>query len=295
MNKNFSEILRRIANPFLFGSIIISLCTLSMLLETYVLFGLKIKLDGLAGVVFFATLFLYNFHRLMGVGRIKSEDYGIITGWSARNQFVLLMLAIIGAGGVGIFVFHIVPSILLLLFPLGAFSLLYELPLVRYKHRFNQIRNLWMFKIFMITGVWAIATTLLPALNAGISLRNQEVWLVVAERMVFIFILALCFDARDVHFDVKDHLKTIPVLLGSKGTRVLYRISAVVFIGITAIHYVVLHHSRGLAIAMAASICFTYIIVERALPRRSDYYYLFLVDGMMITQFLFTISLCQLQ
>jgi hypothetical protein len=106
MAENVTSILKRIANPFIFGNIFISACTLSLFLETYLQLGAPVTIDGLAMLVFFATLFLYNFHRLMGVRRIRPEDHGIITGWASKHRFSLFMLAIIGAGGVGFFVFQ---------------------------------------------------------------------------------------------------------------------------------------------------------------------------------------------
>src|SRR5580765_5493867 len=115
MPYNWNDILKRIVNPFIFGNITISVCTLSLFLETYLQLGLPIRIDGLAFLVFFATLFLYNFHRLMGVRRINPDDYGIITGWSAKHRFTLFMLALIGLGGVGFFVFQTSLTIFFLL------------------------------------------------------------------------------------------------------------------------------------------------------------------------------------
>jgi len=187
MPEDLNDILKRIANPFIFGNIIISLCTFSLFLETYLLLGLPVRIDGLAFLVFFATLFLYNFHRLMGVRRIKPEDHGIITGWASKHQFTLLMLALIGVGGVAFFVFQTTILMFLILAVLGTISLLYELPIVRYHKKFQKLRNLWVHKAFMITTVWAVATVLLPAINAGISIYNYQLWLILAERMLFIF------------------------------------------------------------------------------------------------------------
>ena len=159
------DILKRIINPLIFGNIIISLCTLSLFLETYLQLGVPLKFDGLAALVFFATLFLYNFHRLMGIRRIKPEDHGIITGWAAKHQFTLFMLALIGAGGVAIFVFQTSLVIFMILVLLGAISMLYELPVVRHNQQFHRLRKPWIHKAFMITTVWALATVLLPAME----------------------------------------------------------------------------------------------------------------------------------
>lgn len=281
------DILKRIINPLIFGNIIIALCTLSLFLETYLQLGVPLKLDGLAALVFFATLFLYNFHRLMGIRRIKPEDFGIITGWAAKHQFTLFMLSVIGAGGVAIFVFQTSLVIFMILVLLGGISMLYELPIVRHNQQFHRLRNLWIHKAFMITTVWSLATVLLPAMNANFPLTNYHVWLVLAGRMLFIFILALCFDARDVDFDRKDDLVTIPIRYGEKITMDLYKTASAALLLVVVMHYIVLDHYWGIGIAMVASTALTYYVVTKTFPRRSDYYYIFFVDGLMIAQFLF--------
>ena len=290
MNKVIINILRQAADTLTFGNFFIALCAASLVVETYLLLGHPPVVDGLTYFVFFSTLALYNFHRLNGIRRIRPEDQGLITGWAARHRFSLLMLVIIGIGGAGIFVFQLFnrPRILFLLVPLAAVSIFYELPLVRYQKEFERIRNLWLSKAFLITTVWAITTALLPAINIRFSLRDHHVWMVVIERLIFIFILALCFDARDVEFDRSDHLKTIPIVYGAKKTMALYKIFSILFLVITFIHYVIMVHQWKTEIAMVVSCALTYILVSRTNPRRSDYYYMFGVDGMMLVQFLLT-------
>jgi 4-hydroxybenzoate polyprenyltransferase len=107
----------------------------------------------------------------------------------------------------------------------------------------------------------------------------------------FIFVLALCFDARDIEFDKRDNLKTIPILYGIPGTELLYKITCALFLLLTIIHYFILSHYWGIGIAMMASIIITYFVVAKTYPRKSDYYYMFIVDGMMILQFLLTFIL----
>jgi hypothetical protein len=42
----------------------------------------------------------------------------------------------------------------------------------------------------------------------------------------------------------------------------------------------------SIGIAMIVSIILTYLAVIKTYPRKSDYYYMFIVDGMMMAQFL---------
>ncbi len=284
-------ITKRVTDTLIFGNFFISLCAAALVLQTYLLLGHEPVLDKLTYFVFFSTLALYNFHRLIGIRRIKEEDRGLITGWAARHQFTLLMLTLIGIGGSGFFVFQLSGNVqmLMLLIPLGAISLFYELPLVKFHKGFHRLRNLWLSKAFLITAVWALTTGLLPAMNIHFSARNVNVWLIVIERMIFIFILALCFDSRDVMFDLKENLKTIPIIYGSKKVKRLYLILTTAFIVISCFHYGLLLNHYLTATAMTISALLTLFLVSQTQPRRSDYYYMYLIDGMMIAQFLLTL------
>jgi 4-hydroxybenzoate polyprenyltransferase len=288
--KVIKNIFSQAADTLIFGNFFIALCAASLVVETYILLGHPPMIDGLTFFVFFSTLALYNFHRLNGIRRIKPEDQGLITGWAAKHRFSLLMLVIIGIGGASFFVFQLFnrPRILFLLVPLGIVSIFYELPLVKYRREFERIRNLWLSKAFLITTVWAISTALLPAMDIHFSLRNHNVWMVVIERLIFIFILALCFDARDVEFDRSDRVKTIPIVYGTKKTMELYKVLSLLFLAVTFFHYVIMVHQWKTEIAMVVSCALTYLVVSKTNPRRSDYYYMFVVDGMMLVQFLLT-------
>lgn len=286
MPENIYALLKRILNPFIFGNIIIALCAFSLFLETYLLLGVPLKVDGLSLLVFFATLSLYNLHRLLNYKRIRPEDYGIITGWSAKHRFTILMLAIIGAGGVAFFVFQTTLPVFAVLTALAVTSVLYELPLIRYGKKLHRLRNLWMYKSLMIVLAWSITTALLPAVNSGIPLTDYGVLLIILERVLFIFLIAVCFDARDIAFDKKDELKTIPIRYGMIFTQKLYKFVSILFALVCGVHYFLLEQRIGVGMAMLLSAAVTYFVISRTNPRRSDYYYLFVVDGMLVLQFL---------
>lgn len=286
MPENLNELLKRIINPFIFGNIIIALCSLSLFLETYLQLQMPVKSTGLGFLVFFATLALYNMHRLLVIARRQPVDYSITTAWGAKHRFTLFMLSIIGAGGVAFFVFQTSLPIFGVLVLLGSISLLYELPLVREGKRFHGFRNFWIHKAFMITTVWTLATALLPVLNTQRSLLDIGIWLVLAERMLYIFMLALCFDARDVAFDAREGLKTIPIRYGPIITQRLYQLISIVLILTAGIHYFILTKSYGTGIAMILSTGITYLVIAGTGRYKSDYYYIFMVDGMMVLQFL---------
>ncbi len=286
MNEALKILIKRIADPIIFGNIVIALCAAGLVLATYIQLGYSPAIDALLFFTFFSTLALYNFHRLMGIRRIKPEDEGLITGWAAKNQFTLLMLIVIGLGGAGFFLFQLSLKIVLTLIPLGTISVLYELPVIKLNKRFERLRNLYLSKAFLITLVWGFSTALLPAMSLNISLLDYHVWLVVIERMIFIFILALAFDARDVEFDLKDEIKTIPIVYGLKKTKEFFKILSIAFFAIAVLHYFFLDQYWGIGIGMLVCIAVTYYVLMNSIPKRSDYYYLFYVDGLMALQFI---------
>lgn len=285
MPENIFEYLKKFVHPVIFGSLFISLCASGLFLETYLLLDQRLKPDGLLFLVFFATLALYNLHRLLSYMYIKKEDYGLVTAWTARNWFSVLMFALIGTGGVAFFIFQMSLEIVAVLVLLGVLSFLYEFPIIRFRRYFHRLRNLWMFKIIMITVAWSVATALLPAMQAGISLTDYQVWLTFFERMLFVFLIAVCFDARDMEYDRKEGLSTIPIRFGMPFTLKLYSIICILFILVSVVHYMMLNHRIGTGLAMILSGGITYLIISRTYPRRSDYYYLFAVDGMLLLQF----------
>jgi 4-hydroxybenzoate polyprenyltransferase len=288
MNKSLYHVLRRLADPIIFGNFFIALCAAGLVVTTYYQLGHAPRFDRLTFFIFFATLALYNFHRLMGVRKILPEDLGEITTWAARNQFTQFMLIIIGVGGMGFFLFQLPLKVIFTFIPLGLIAVFYEIPLLKLNEQFHRIRNLWLSKTFLITIVWSVSTALLPAMNVGHSLLDYHVWLVLLERGIFIFLIALCFDARDVIYDQRDGIQTIPVVYGEEVTKRLYRILSASLLLLAVFHYFLLRQYWGAGVAMVLSALCTYLAVSKTFPRKNDYYYLFVADGMMLLQFVLT-------
>lgn len=276
----------QVVKRFIFGQFIIACCAVSLVEITYIQLRNEIRFDALTGFVFFSTLFLYNMHRWLGIKRIAAEDHGPITGWAAEHRFTLIMLMIVGAGAAAFYFFQLKISIIRWIIVLGAFSFLYEWPLVKFHRQFQRIRNLWLFKIFLITGVWTLTSVLLPAMNLDIPLSLPAFWSVFGERVALILTLALCFDVRDIEFDRREGLTTVPILFGIDNVKRIYRVILFLWLILVVIHYWANELMWGDGLAMVISAIATFFVVKDAYPRKSDYYYLFYVDGMMIFQFL---------
>lgn len=282
-----NSVYKRFIEFFFYGNVFISLCTTGLLLQTYVLLGVKIQFDSIAFLVFFSTLFIYSLHRLFAYRRIPIDQRGPITSWASRNYFSLFMMVIVGGGGAIIMSFHLTQTEFFALLLPGIISFLYEFPLIRHNKQFKRIRNFWLLKVFLITAVWGFTTVALPAIEAGLSLVDWKVWLLVLNRSLFILPLALCFDARDILFDKAEGLNTIPIKIGLEKMPRLYVQLLAAFVIASMLQFGFLPAFRpGVLLALIASAFITYRMVIKTIPRKSDLYYTFGVDGMMILQFL---------
>jgi 4-hydroxybenzoate polyprenyltransferase len=136
-------------------------------------------------------------------------------------------------------------------------------------------------KAFIITYVWAGSSVFLPALKNHISLDSSEVIQLFIERYLFLFALAIIFDIRDMSFDVKD-IRTIPGLLGSIKTKLLSLILLLLASILVCIHYKDLY----LASAFIFSFIIASFLIYKARPDSGEYYFLLLVDGAMVLQYM---------
>lgn len=168
----------------------------------------QIEHPNLLLFVFFATLFVYNFIRLVNVNSIISSEtsrHQIIYRYRRFFLFVCVISALIGF----YFFVTISQSIFLPILGLGFVSVIYGLPIYTNGSHLFRLRDVPGLKIFLIAFVWSYVTEGLPALINGESIYS----LALIERFLFIFAITIPFDIRDVNYDASD-LATIPQYFG---------------------------------------------------------------------------------
>ena len=101
------------------------------------------------------------------------------------------------------------------LFFLGLITFFYGMPLKWVASK--SLRKISGLKIYIIAFVWAATTAFLPQLQSGLDLFQID-YMWILERFVFIFILMLPFEIRDMNFDDLK-LSTIPQSIGLSNTK----------------------------------------------------------------------------
>jgi 4-hydroxybenzoate polyprenyltransferase len=277
----------------LFSNILVSLCAALMVSLTQMLLlapnGIYLEV-----FTFCATLAVYNFQRIFPF------IYGEINqGLSQRQQWILkhlsplilmssfsLFLASI------IFLFKIDQKLIvgLTLFPLFLLSFWYAVDLGRVfkfpKTKYKKLRMVPYLKIFLIGLTWSVVTIGLPVFEARENLFSLDVWWLFLERILFLFAIILPFDIRDMKQDERYQLLTIPNKIGISSTINLSLGLLMAFAILSLIRIWILPHTAFAAFPLFISAIITAVIVRKAHPDKSEYYFSGLVESTMIMQFL---------
>ena len=179
-------------------------------------FGFSIHLQSnhsflYAVVVFGATLFTYNLHRILRLREIQL-NYSNRHLWIIKHPAILYLLAIVGIGiSVAFyFIFFFTLPSLLMLGAVGVISVIYAW---RFNISAKTLRELPYAKIYLIAISWTIVCFVWPLVNEGLNINDY--WGVILSGILYIFSATIPFDIRDASFDSL-HQKTIPHLVGEK-------------------------------------------------------------------------------
>jgi len=265
-----------------FSSIFIGLCAVAMCIETNLLLHLPLNGISFYGFVFGATLIQYNVHYF--IKKTANQDSARLS-WSQRNKNVHRILLLIGLVLVltSLFNFHLSHYLFLVL--LGGISLLYSAPLLPFGKK-KRIKDYGLLKIITLSLMWTLVTVWFPIVESSFPIISFQ--LIFLRRFIFIFILCLLFDLRDVQIDSAENINTVPIILGVPKSYSLSYILLLVFVLLSFLQFYRITDYAQLS-AMLISALATYFIIRFSKGNKNDLYYLGVVDGMMLLQALLVI------
>lgn len=269
--------MRSAFQTFIYGAIFISLCTVGLCMETSLLLGLPFNSLPFYLLVFSATLGQYNIHYYIKKDANPDSDRFF---WSISHKKVHLILNIIGAVGLLFGLFHLKSKHLMVLGIIALITLLYSFPLLPFKKK-KRLKDFGLLKILTLSYVWTLITVWFPVVTLTRITPGFE--LVFAQRFVFMFVLCLAFDIRDMASDGRHGIRTVPVTIGSRRSYLLMYAGLVLFLALSIFHF--RYTGKFMMFnGMLVSALATYFTIEFAKVRSSDLFYLACVDGMMLLQ-----------
>ena len=275
----------------LYSNLYISVAAALLALGSYRLLGVEPPSYGLIGLILCATMLVYNLDRLVGGEREDRVESTVRHLWIRRNRRVVRALIIGSAVGVVAALPFLEVATIAVLAPVGLLSIGYCVPLWKRGRtdeegrrkglRFKELPGL---KTLAIATVWAVATVVLPAIEAGVSLQDGSVAVVFVERLIFVFAITLPFDVRDLSRDREAGIRTLAVLFGARRALFLAMGLMVVFTVITAARFLYGGDAAALVLSGCGVVTLLALIPAFAPDKRGGLYYTGLLDGTLLLQ-----------
>lgn len=266
--------LKKIVDFYIFSNIHVALAGFSITKITLINFGISNNLTPI--FVAFSILLSYNFIRYY---EIKKNRLIWFESWFFANTLKILVLTILAALGLGyilVFTDFNLKS-LAILFPFAFMTLFYAVPLSKIGKTEISFRNFPVIKIFSIAVAWAGISVFFP-LDEGNYHFTSAVYLEFFQRILFLLVITIPFDIRDVNVDLKS-LKTLPQILGITNTKVL---GTLLLIGFVLLEILKENFTySGLQIVLIISFISGFFLWFSS-PKRSRYYTSFWVESVPI-------------
>lgn len=223
--------------------------------------------------IFYATITGYNFVKYFGLARFHHRS---LANWLRIIQVFSLICFIL----MSYYAFHLQPKTLLIAIGIGIVNFFYAIPFLP-KNLFldsNQnLRSISGLKIYVIAFSWAVVTVVLPLLNNSYPI-NFDVIMTGLQRFIFVLVLILPFDIRDLQYDSLK-LATIPQRIGVKNTRVLGFILLTVFFFVEFLKDELLPDQILIQLIM---VIVTMMFILFSSESRGKYYSAFWVEGLPV-------------
>jgi 4-hydroxybenzoate polyprenyltransferase len=268
--------MKRLVDFGLFSAIYIAVCAIALCMETNILLKLPFNHWSFYCFIAGACLVQYNLHYFFkqATGFPSERDV-----WSIHNRTTQKIFLAAGLILILLSVNWLQPRHFIVLLVLAGLASLYSLPLLPFKKR--RLKEYGLFKIILLSLEWTLVTVWFPVDQSGIDPTSY--WLVFFRRFVFMFVLCLLFDIRDLQTDKANGIRTLPVRIGIKNAYRLADLTLLLFVLLSAWQLSRTGEFIFFNAMLLSAIC-TKWIMQLSKKINNDYVYLAGVDGMMLLQ-----------
>jgi len=236
--------------------------------------------NNLLCFIFFGTIFGYNFIKYFEKEQVGGLDFGTK---EIRKQFerltirkkITFLLSVISALISAVLFFKLeIKTQLALIIP-SVLTFCYAVSL-----GYRTLRNISGIKIYVVALVWTITSVLLPVLESEIEL-SSDIWILLFQRLVFVVVLILPFEIRDLSVDDKN-LGTLPQGIGVRNTK-FYGILLLMVFFFLEFFKDELFEANLIVIPIVFLITMLFLVLSK--ENQSNYYSSFFVEGIPIIWF----------
>lgn len=271
--------LKQVFDFYINSSIHVALAVVS--LSWLTLLEFKVLMDtNLLYLIFFASVTGYNFVKYFGLAKFHHRS---LANWLKLIQVFSFFSFILMC----FYALKLEFQTLIYISLFGIITFLYAIPFIPKRFLLDEklnLRKIGGLKIYIIALVWTGVTVGLPLINNGVFF-SYDIIIYIIQRFVFIIVLILPFEIRDLQFDsVK--LSTLPQKIGEHKTKIIGVILLMFFFCLEFLKSEVEVKS---VITLLIVVLITLILLMRAKISQSKYYSSFWVEGVPILWLLLVI------
>lgn len=255
-------------------SIFISLCAAALCYQTFLLLRAPFN-HYVYGLVFFATLSSYNFYWLI------SKYYfsrGAGTAGFMKKNLSNVFLFFIAAVGLVSCMTHL-PGILPYVCVAVILTLLYSVPLWPVK-ALNFTRKAGFLKTVLLAFTWTYVTVAIP-LQQSLFVNSLSVSLLFTARFLFMLMLCIIFDSRDIQVDKMHSLRSLATDVSRRTLQIMMAIIFSLYL-LTGFFLRWYFDNREQEIAFLITGLATLTVYQLSLKKQGYFFYYFIVDGLML-------------
>ena len=227
-------------------------------------------------VIFLSTVITYNFIKYGS----RAKSYVIVT-----VKYEKIIQGISFFAGIFLCYFLIGLSVinLIILAFLALLCLLYILP---FSHKGKNLRSMFTLKVYLVALVWSVCTVII-LFGDFWQFLGVDVWLTFIQRFLFVLVLILPFEIRDMQIDTY-YLRTIPIKIGVRNTK---KLGYLFLFFMMVLELIKSEFYLNQFLILVFFLVFTALLLKFTRKNQSPYYTKFVVEGVPILYWAVTAGL----
>ena len=217
------KLFKQLFNFYINSSIHVALSVFSLSWISLIEFEISYDASVLC-FIFFSSITGYNFVKYFGIAKFHHRS--LATWLKAIQLFSLFSFLILCY-----YTFKLNTISLFYIAGFGLITFFYAIPFLP-KHLFvdsqHNLRSISGLKVYLIALVWCGVTVFLPLINNDYAI-NSDVFVTGIQRFIFIIVLMLPFEIRDLRYDSLK-LATIPQKIGVWRTKMMGMVLLICFL-----------------------------------------------------------------
>ncbi len=276
-------VLRKLKNIILYSNFFIGLCALALVLTNQLTVAGEIHFNHTYWFVFFSTMFTYSFLKFRRTGEVVNDTSH--RTWAQENLQLSKNILVITLVATVSFFFMLNRHQQIIVGVLAVVTLFYGFVDIPFLKPIRKLRDFGLLKTFFVALVWSVTTVVVPLSSTFVE-TDMLVFLLL-RRFLFVMALTIVFEIKDLKSDEEYNLKTIPMRLGISNTKLLSQGILFLLLLINCVQYFFFDVSLMNMLAVNLSLLVSIFCIQPVDEETGDWWYYFVLDGMMILQFVF--------